>query len=258
MRQSVEWTYETLSSLGAREIERFRAVAERVPYERKGIPYSEMFLLFLGARLAGAGRLVESGRARGQSTLLMSLLFPELEIVSVEYDRTSPDVTVAAERLAGRPNVELRFGDATAILPPLLRTGDVVLIDGPKGLRGLRLALHCLATRRCAAVFVHDLVLGSAERAFTERHLPETLYSDDSRFAAWSHVLDNACGEAIPTERRFQPDRPVGYGFSLACIPAHSGRWYRTLGALALWYGLKLRLARRSAVPPRDFGTGSR
>lgn len=244
MRQSAEWTYETLAALGTREIERFRRIAERVPYERKRILYSEMFLFYLGARHAGARRLIESGRARGQSTLLMSLLFPELEIVSFEFDRDSPDVPVAAKRLAGCANVELRFGDATAMLPALLRPDDVVLIDGPKGMRGLRLALRCLAFQRCPALFVHDMIQGSVERAFADRHLPEALYSDDLRFAALSHVLDDACREAIPPGRRFRADRAAGYGFSLACIPARRSRAYRALGARALWHGVKHRLAR--------------
>lgn len=244
MRQAADWTYDTLRALAVREIEGFRAVAGRVPYERKGIPYSEMFLFYLGARLAGARRLIESGRARGQSTLLMSLLFPELEIVSFEFDRASPDVPVAGARLAGRSNVELRFGDATATIPAMVRPGDVILIDGPKGMRGLRLALRCLASGHCPAVFVHDMVQESVERAFADCHLPEILYSDDSRFAELSHVLDEGCAEAIPPARRFRADRAAGYGFSLACIPAQTGRAYRTLGTRALWHGARHRLAR--------------
>jgi hypothetical protein len=237
------WSYEALAAEGAREIDRFRALAHAVPYERKGILYSEMFFFYLGAKAAGARRLLESGRARGQSTLLMSLLFPELQIISFEADRASPDVPVAAARLAGRANVDLRFGDATKVIPPLVREGDVLLVDGPKGMRGLRLALRCLATQRCPAVFVHDMTPGSAEREFADRYLPETLYSEDRRFARLAHALDRDCESAIPPERRFHPDGRGSYGFSLACILARPGVAYRRLLARAVWQGVRQKLA---------------
>lgn len=237
------WTYEGLAAEAAREIDRFRALVKGVSYERKGILYSEMFFFYLAAKAAGARRLLESGRARGQSALLMSLLFPDLQIISFEADRSSLDVPVAAARLARRDNVDLRFGDATRTLPRLLQDGDVVLIDGPKGMRGLRLALQCLATRHCPAVLVHDMTPGTTERAFAERHLPEALYSEDRRFASVSHVLDRNCEAAIPPERRFGSDGEGGYGFSLACIPVRAGKAYRMLLARAVWQGLGRKVA---------------
>src|SRR5712671_459902 len=102
-----------------------------IPYERKGILYSEMFFLYLCAQAAKPNRVVESGRARGQSTLLLSTIFSDLHVVSIESDPRSPDVQVAQERLRGRNNVSLRFGDATHILPAEVRQGDIILIDGP-------------------------------------------------------------------------------------------------------------------------------
>ena len=99
-----------------RDREEFQRRIAGVPYERKGILFSEMYFLYLCARHAAPRRILESGRARGQSTLLLSLLFPELPVISLEHDSASPDVAVANERLRGRANVDLRFGDATKIL----------------------------------------------------------------------------------------------------------------------------------------------
>src|SRR5712691_11468351 len=69
-----------------------------IPYERKGILYSEMFFLYLCAQASRPSRIVESGRARGQSTLVLSTIFPDLDVVSIESDADSPDVQVARAR----------------------------------------------------------------------------------------------------------------------------------------------------------------
>src|SRR5436190_13259832 len=80
--------------------------------ERKGIRRSEMFFLFAAVADHSPRRIIESGRARGQSTLVLAHCFPQSTIVSLESAATSPDVEVAAARLAGLENVDCRFGDA--------------------------------------------------------------------------------------------------------------------------------------------------
>jgi len=157
----------------------------------------------LCAQAAKPNRVIESGRARGQSTLLLSTLllstiFSDLPIVSIESDRHSPDVQVAQERLRGRSNVSLRFGDAIRILPAEVRQGDAVLIDGLTAFRGLRLALRLLATRKLKLVFVHDCAFGSEERGFLDAHLRGALYSDSIEFARIARVLDARCSAEIP------------------------------------------------------------
>jgi hypothetical protein len=217
-----------------------------IPYERKGILYSEMFFLHLCAQAVKPGRIFESGRARGQSTLLLSTIFSDLQVVSIESDPNSPDARVAQERLRGRDNVSLRFGDATRILPTEVRKGDVVLIDGPKGFRGLRLALRLLATAKVAQVFVHDCGLGSEERTFLDAHLLGALYSDSIEFARIARVLDSACWADIPPDRRFDGERPPrAYGFGLACIPFDPAVSYPMVFAWAVVAGLKSRIKHR-------------
>lgn len=217
-----------------------------IPYERKGILFSEMFFLWILARTVSPRRILESGRARGQSTLILSLCFPEVEIVSVEYDRDSPDVAVAAQRLQGRDNVRQLFGDATKMLPAMAQPGDLALIDGPKGYRGLRLALRLLGAR-LPMVFVHDACSGSQERRFLSRRMPEALYSDRAEFAASAHTLDRGVWDDLPQERRWTPAGApeAGYGFALACLPRIGGRGYRLLRWHAVVDGLRHRLLKQ-------------
>src|SRR5262249_32580799 len=196
-------TMEYLERVAPAELDGYRLRVSGVPYESKGILYSEMFFLYLCARAVGAKRILESGRARGQSTLLLSACFPQLPIISLEHDPRSPDVPIAAARLAGRGNVELRFGDATRILPRVTQPGDVVIIDGPKGYRGLRLALRLLAQAKPSLVFLHALGRRPPERGLVEARLPDTLYSDDPRFARLAHVLDAPARDSIPAENRW-------------------------------------------------------
>ena len=226
----------------------FQSRIAGIPYERKGILYSEMFFLYLCAQAAKPTRIFESGRARGQSTLLLSAIFPDLDVVSIESDADSPDVQVAQERLRGRDKVSMRFGDATRILPAEVRKGDVVLIDGPKGFRGLRLALRLLATGRVTQVFIHDCAYGTEERAFLDAHLRGALYSDSIEFARVAHVLDAACWADLPPDRRFDGERPPrAYGYGLACIPFDPAVSYRMLLARAVVAGIRSRLKHRVA-----------
>jgi hypothetical protein len=236
----------SLTVAAAERLAAFQSRVAGIPYERKGILYSEMFFLHLCAQTGTPERVLESGRARGQSTLLLSIIFPDLQIVSIESDPNSADVRVAQERLAGRDNVSLRFGDATRILPAEVRQGDVILIDGPKGFRGLRLALRLLATGKLTQVFVHDCGLGSEERAFLDAHVHDTVYSDSIEFARVARVLDSACWPDIPPDRRFEGERPPrAYGFGLACIPFDPAVSYRTLFGRAVIGGITSRFRNR-------------
>ena len=221
-------TMDWLERVAPSEIDSYRRCVGEIPYEPKGILYSEMFLFYLCARAAGAKRILESGRARGQSTLLLSACFPDRPIISLEHDPHSPDVPIAAARLAGRGNVELRFGDATEVLPRIAQPGDVALIDGPKGYRGLRLALRLLSQGHVSLVFLHDIDRRAPERRLVEARLPDTLYSDDPRFARLAHELDAAARDTMPVERRWgHAGAPGGYGYTLACLQRNPNAGYR-------------------------------
>jgi len=232
-----------LERVAPAEMEGYRQRVAGVPYEPKGILYSEMFFFYLCARAASAQRILESGRARGQSTLLLSACFPDRPIISLEHDPHSPDVAIAGARLAGRSNVELRFGDATRVLPRITRPGDVVMIDGPKGYRGLRLALRLLAQGKASLVFLHDLGPQAPERRLVEARLPGTLYSDDPRFARLAHVLDAPARDTIPEESRWRDGATNGYGYTLACLQRAPNAGYRMAWLASVLDGVLKRAA---------------
>ncbi|HEY2800417.1 MAG TPA: hypothetical protein VGI85_07475 [Chthoniobacterales bacterium] len=187
----------------------------------KGIRRSEMFFLYAAVAVAKPKRILESGRARAQSTLVLSLLFPDVPTISIESDAASADVPIAAERLKERANVECRFGDSRHLLPELLRVGDVVLIDGPKDFRAVKLALWLLRTGKPIAVFVHDLWLGSPARDFVDRQLREVFLSDAPEWVEQYSRLDRRT-RAMPA---VEAGCRIAYGATLGCFPPLSGNY---------------------------------
>ena len=244
MTSSPELSYQTIAERARTLLPEFQRFATQAEYEPAGVPNSEM--LFLLACLGGAPfkALIESGRGRGQSTLMLSQAFPEHKIVSIERNRDSPNAPYAQQRLQGRGNVELLFGDATRLLPQIVERGDVVLIDGPKGFRAVRLAIRLLASGKIAHLFVHDLTIETPERRFVAQHFPEARFSDWRGFADVATKADAAIMQAIPPSRRYESfSGEFGYGYAMTYLPYVPGRLYGRL----LWRAvLADRLARLS------------
>ena len=210
-------SYKNLIDLIPHEIHIFENLIHDIPYENKGILYSEMFFLYLCLKENPPKIIFESGRARGQSTLILSRIFPNSEIVSIEHDKNSVDVPIAFDRLKDCHNVQMLFGDANKLLPELAakNPGNVVLIDGPKGYRALRLALNLAQNGTVTHIFIHDTTYDTQERAFLEKFLPGVIYSDNLELSAFTKTLDEAKGVLISESYR-RPGKP--YGFSLACV----------------------------------------
>jgi hypothetical protein len=240
--------YRDISDNARKILPAFKAIASLVPYEEKGILYSE--ILFMLACLEGHAvrRVLESGRARGQSTLLLALALPQCEIVSIEFDPGSPDVAVAQKRLENCKNVTSLFGDAREELPRLLQKGDAVLIDGPKMFRAIRLALNLLASGKASQVFVHDVSPHTPERKFLDRFVPECRFSDKRDLAEITSLVDEAAVQMMPSDRRLDGFKgEYGYGFTLGCIPYVPGRSYRWLVVRAVCFDARMRFARKIA-----------
>ena len=212
----------------------YRERTAAISREEKGIRASEMFFLFAAVADLAPTRLVESGRARAQSTLVLSALFPDAQIISVESDPRSPDVAVAAERLRDRSNVVLRFGDSRTLLPEIVRAGDVVLIDGPKDFRAVKLALGLLQKQMPVAVFVHDLWRGSPARRFVDRSLPSAFLSDAAEWVRAYAALDFSGENSV--------DVPVGarvvYGATMGCLPGGAENYQTRLWQCAAAQGM--------------------
>lgn len=223
---------------------------EHLSREPKGIRRSEMFFFYAAIAEIAPERIIESGRARAQSTLVLASLFPGAKIISIEFDPSSPDVAIAAERLKDRKNVECRFGDSRQLLPDLLRAGDVVLIDGPKDFRAVKLALRLLRTGKPVAVFVHDLWPGSPARGFVDRHLPAAFVSDAPTWVERYSELDYG-QRAMPA---LSAHARIAYGATLGCFPPMPGSYAVRLARCSLAQGIeRLReiVRKLRKLPPR-------
>lgn len=214
--------------------------ASIAPYERKGILFSEM--LFLVSCLSGREfqNIIESGRARGQSTLLLSSIFPQHQILSIELNLDSEDVTVATKRLQDCPNVQLLYGDSRKLLPKLVGGRDIVLIDGPKSWRAIALSLWLFSTVKPVAVFIHDLRAGDNDREFVDKYFPESRFSDSKMLAEITTVLDTSAIEEIPPNQRIDGFAgEFGYGYSLGYIPYKENKKYLWLFLLTKAHSIK-------------------
>jgi predicted O-methyltransferase YrrM len=205
--------------------------------EIKGILASEMLLFCALSRWLGAETVIESGRARGDSTQLLAEFFAGpgvARVLSVERSRYTEDALVALRRLGGRyPRLRLLFGDAFALLPRLCaRAGPcTVLIDGPKGKYALQLAARLLRQEAVRAVFLHDCHLDTEARPVIERLFPRAFSSDHPDYVEAFRALDGPCWEVYRTwegHRDWGPwtrgGRPMrSYGPTLTAIFNESG-----------------------------------
>ncbi len=206
------------------------------PRERgRGIYASEMFFFYCLVRPLQPRQILESGRARGGSTLTLAHCFPQARIISVEFDAASANASHALEKLAPHKNVECLFGDSRELVQKYLQSGDPVLIDGPKDFRAIKLGLHLLRTAKPSVVFLHDFGFGSAARRFLERSWPGAFFSDNAAFLERFSWLDDH--PEHPRDWR----RPRQTAF--ACLPAGLPVPYRILLT-------KLILARTISLAP--------
>src|SRR5438270_8046386 len=85
----------------------YREIISNIPPEAGfgGIWESEMFLFYAAVKPFAPKQILESGRARGKSTLILTRCFPESRIISVEYDRQSENAPAAEAKLKYESNV---------------------------------------------------------------------------------------------------------------------------------------------------------
>ncbi len=174
-----------------------------------GIWESEMFLFYAAVKPFAPKQILESGRARGKSTLLLARCFPQSQIVSVEYERESNNALAAEAKLKNESNVDLLYGDSRQILPERLEAGDAILIDGPKDFRAIKLAIDLLQTGKPCAVFVHDFPPNSPQRKFVEHNFSNAFFGDDPLFLDFRE---------LDVERDPRPHSQRGYGI-FVCLP---------------------------------------
>lgn len=182
VEKSTERSLSFLLGAAAVHVDAYIERIEGAIHDQKGIRPSEGLFIFALLASDPPRRILESGRGRGYSTEILARCFPAARIISIERERNSPDVEPAAKRLEAMSNVECKFGDGRVELPRLIEHGDVVLIDGPKDFRALKLALRILRTGKARAVFVHDVLRSTQVRRFLEKRVPSALFSDSPEF----------------------------------------------------------------------------
>lgn len=212
----------------------FRPLADG--YQERGILNSEMLAVCALCRSLGVDAILESGRARGQSTHLLCRFFAasSTRITSVELFRDA-DAEFAERRLAGM-DVELLYGDSTQILPELVQGLEgkriAVLLDGPKGQAAIDLANGLFElSPNVVAAFLHDTRRQTPQRDTLESLRTRAFFTDDAGYVAEFGDLDRSClpapGAAI-TEHTWRPNMkghdPIpSYGPTLAVLLPRPG-----------------------------------
>jgi hypothetical protein len=128
------------------------------------------------------------------------------------------------------------------LLPKIVQPNDVVLIDGPKDFRAVKLALELLRRRKPAAVFVHDLWVGSPARSFVDRALSSAFLSDAPEWVRQYAHLDTR-KEGVPP---IPQNARIIYGATLGCFPGGTENYTARLAACSFAQGLE-RLAVNAA-----------
>lgn len=175
-----------------------RAIASE-PYEPRGILHSEMALIIHICRRLGIEVVIESGRARGQSTAMLAKYLPDAEVYSFEL-RQTPDEDFARARLGGFANVSLLFGNGSEMVP-LAAHGfgkpAAILLDGPKGAAAVEILVKSFANPNVRVGFIHDMRrldhgAPSPHRADAIARLPNHAFSDDPRIVSAASWMDAA------------------------------------------------------------------
>jgi len=202
----------------ATRIATFAPVTQALTHQPRGVRASELFFVYAAtAAIPPPRQILESGRARGQSTYLLGRCFPDTPVISVDVNPDHPDAQPALDYVRALPNVACLVGNGRRVLPELTLPGDVVVIDGPKEMRALRLAMHLLKVNRASLVFLHDCAVGTRIRRYLERHVPAAFFSDDAEFQEHYGWLDRYL------KRSDDGDVEGGELETFACLPADGG-----------------------------------
>jgi len=142
--------------------------------------YSELFVFASLCELLDCDHVIESGRARGVSTVVLSNYFEgsDLTITSIDNRPDSEDAEYAEQRLADADNVTLRYGDSREVVPGIVGPKTGVLVDGPKGNAALQMGLDLLDGDGVPVVGIHDLHRDTFYRDLSELLFNNRLYTD--------------------------------------------------------------------------------
>lgn len=214
-------------------------------YEVKGVLFSEVAFIYLVLLGSNFSKLIESGRARAQSTTLLAGLYPNKKIVTIEYDKNSTDNITANQRLSNFKNVETIYGDSFIEIPKILEDGDTVFIDGPKMFQAIILGLQTLKTGKVKYVFLHDMHASSQERWFIDTFIPNSLHSDNTELASHTKILDEKIWNTIPDYLKYDTKKPYSYGFNVSALVFNPNANYSLKIVLAHFFDYYFRIVNK-------------
>lgn len=212
-----------------------------VPYQDRGILNSEMLLVLGILRCLGIINIIESGRARGHSTYLLSEYLKDKEgslLISIDYKKDS-DAIYALENLKKFEKTKLFFGHANTKLPKLARENFTssnefaVVLDGPKSYNALYLTSKLIRMKKPPRIiFMHDLKKFedgenySPQRFISQRVFERIFFSDDFTITRKLKSLDlQSLKISMQTQQQIEFDfysknsLPTGsYGPTIAVI----------------------------------------
>ena len=140
----------------------FTRQTAHIPYQPRGVFFSELFLFSVTCLTAGVTAIVESGVHAGVSTRVLRTLFPR--VTSFEWNASVipndlRDVVVVADGQIAVPEwIAAHPAEQIA-----------VFLDGPKGPRGTAVRERCLTSPNVRVVGQHDSPLGSGETIHSRR-----------------------------------------------------------------------------------------
>lgn len=171
----------------------FEFYIKNINIQARGMTKSEMLLIYSIIKELNINLIIESGRARGFSTLALakSLNQKKYNIISIDFDKYSKDVKYSEKILQPYNNVKLIYGDSRKLIPKYIKKDCVILIDGPKGEEALFLAIKLLKNKKVKAIFIHDLTKKVFERNIAETIFKNIYFADDKNFIKNFSYLDN-------------------------------------------------------------------
>lgn len=197
-------------------------------YEARGIFNSEMALAIGTCADRGIEVILESGRARGQSTYLLAKYLPNVKVCSIERFRDD-DALFCERRLEGFNNVTLFYGDGRSLIPSLLNVYEgqkiAVIMDGPKGHPALELLESVKASVEVG--FIHDMRKmdhgGASSFRLEAEKWPGAFFTDDPDYVDATKHMDApvvALGIAANWKPHYIGNEYIGsYGPTLGVFP---------------------------------------
>lgn len=231
--------YQNLNLIAWRDKTLIQSVTA-IDYEFRGIFNSELVLITSLLKTLNISKILESGRARGHSTYVISkLLQGNMGFLLISMDFTRDQASLyAEERLSGEKSIELLYGDSNTMLRKISRDkriqfeeGYGIVLDGPKGLNAMYLSMKLMRSNQPPKIiFIHDMRRLDKGKSSFHRYLcsiifDRVFFSDD--FPITSEVLevDKSVFSFIEPDEEY-PIRPYhkgrynigSYGPTLAVI----------------------------------------